>query len=225
MVITVSRLMFPVAPDGELSGVCSVCGLEGPGQYDRNEILDKTSANLSAIFAMNHPTMCQHCVAIWREPKKYHRAVYADPHGITFPVISRDSATTDRPTWSDLIRRIPADRPRVLVLTTDPKKRIWPLARVSQGDTCCIYLHDPSRGISGNLWVSLQALVNALALIENAYNLGFSKPAIAESLYSSHKVANLVGLAETQALENRLGDLRGKSEFIPALIIAQKEEH
>lgn len=110
------------------------------------------------------------------------------------------------------------------MLTTDPKKRVWPLARVSQGDMCCVYLHDPSRGISGNVWVSLQALIEALDIIESAYNAGFSKPAIAESLYSSHKIANLVGLAETKALENCLGDLRGKSEFIPALIIAQKEE-
>jgi hypothetical protein len=75
----------------------SICGTSDDGQYSRNELLDKTSANLTSIFNMLSPVICRYCVAVWREPKTYYRAVYADPAGVLFPVISRDSVTR-RPT-------------------------------------------------------------------------------------------------------------------------------
>lgn len=219
---TVSSLINVSAPPGDKSGICSVCGYDGNGQYERQEILDKTSANLTAIFDMNHTTICHYCVGVWKEPKKLHRAIYADPDRVVFPVISTESATDDRPTWSSLIRHIPIDSPRIVILTTDPKKRVWPLAKVSNGQLCAIYTHDPSRGISGNVWVIINELRAALDLIEQAYSLGFSKPAIASSLYTSHKTISTVGLEPTRQLEDQLRALRPKSEFNPALIMAQK---
>lgn len=222
MTYTVSQLIGASAEPGAYHGMCSICGVIGPGQYDRDEILDKTSANLTAIFDMNQRTICRYCVGVWKEPKKYHRAIYADPDGLCFPVISRESVTDDRPAWSDLIRIVPIDLPRVIILTTDPKKRTWPLARVSQGDLCAIYTHDPSRGVSGNIWVSLIELRRILNAIERAYDAGFSKPAISTSLYTSHKQASVVGLDVTRQMENELTGTRTKAEFIPALIIAQK---
>jgi hypothetical protein len=60
----------------------------------------------------------------------------------------------------------------VIILTTDPKKRTWPLARVGRGDRCTIFLHDPSRGISGNVQLSLDRWRETLAVIESAYDVG-----------------------------------------------------
>lgn len=222
MAITVSQLIASPADPGPYRGLCSICGISGSGQYDRNDILDKTSANLTAIFDMNQSTICRFCVGVWREPKKFHRAIYADPEGLIFPVISRDSATEDRPVWSDIVRMMPVDQPRVMILTTDPKKRTWPMARVSQGDLCAIYTHDPSRGISGNIWVSIEEMRRVLNVIERAYEAGFSKPAISTSLYTSHKQATIVGLEQTRQMEHQLAWTRTKAEFIPSLIIAQK---
>jgi len=222
MIYTVSRLMFPDAPAGNENGICSICGTSDDGQYLRNELLDKTSANLTSIFNMLSPVICRYCVAVWREPKKYHRAVYADPAGVLFPVISRDSVTEDRPLWADVIRAMPANEYRVIILTTDPKKRTWPLARVSRGDRCTIFLHDPSRGISGNVQLSLDRWRETLAVIESAYDVGFAKPAIATSLYTSHKIATVVGIDRTRQMEQTLAGLRSLPEFSPALIIAQK---
>lgn len=222
MTNTVSRLMFPDAPAGTESGICSICGITDEGQYLRNDILDKTSANLTSIFDMLSPVMCRYCVAVWREPKKYHRAVYADSRAVLFPVISRDSVTDERPLWADVLRAMPNNEYRVVILTTDPKKRTWPLARVSCGDRCTIYLHDPSRGISGNIHLSLERWRKTLSVIESAYNAGFAKPAISTSLYTSHKTATVIGLDRTREMESALAPLRTTPEFQPALIIAQK---
>jgi hypothetical protein len=96
------------------------------------------------------------------------------------------------------------------------------MARVSQGDLCAIYTHDPSRGISGNIWVSIEEMRRVLNVIERAYEAGFSKPAISTSLYTSHKQSTIVGLEQTRQMEHQLAWTRTKAEFIPSLIIAQK---
>lgn len=218
--LSVSRLMRPDAEPGPHAGTCSLCGLPGDGQYLRNEILEKTSANLTALFDLNRDTICAHCVGVWREPKKWHRGVCATEAGVLFPVISRESVTQDRPLWADVLRGIDGSR-RVIILTTDPKKRVWPFARVSAGDSVCIYLHDPARGISGNAWVKLKMLNQALTTIESAYNAGFSKEAIRTSLYSNYQQA--VSCPNTRSLEQSLIALRKQPEFLPSLIVAQKD--
>lgn len=219
---SISMLIFPDAPAGNHAGLCAICGTLDNGCWPRNDILDKTSANLTAIFDLNQDLVCRHCCAIWREPKKYHRAIYADTTQVLFPVISRESATDTRPVWSDLIAAGLNDGPRVMVLTTDPKKRVWPFARVSHGDTAVIYVHDPSRGVSGNVAVSVARLRQALAAIETAYVAGFPKPVIEASLWSSPRTVTQVGLPEARRLEAALINLRDTPEFIPALIAAQK---
>ena len=218
--MSASILLYPDPDPGPCSGTCSLCGLPGDGQYLRNEILEKTSANLTALFDLNRDTICAHCVAVWREPKKWHRGVCADEKGVLFPVISRDSVTNERPLWADVLRSLD-ELPRVIVLTTDPKKRVWPFARVSSGDSACIYLHDPSRGVSGNAWVSLAVLRKTLTTIESAYNAGFSKEAIRTSLYVNYQQA--LGCPNIRTLEQSLIAIRNQPEFLPALIVAQKE--
>jgi hypothetical protein len=113
---------------------------------------------------------------------------------------------------------------RVAILTTDPKKRIWCYAQISQGDTLSLYLHDPSRGISGNRILSLKTLVAHLGWIEDKMTThGFSKAAIADSLIRDIKAVKKVGIDHCMALETAAQSMRLTPEFIPALIIAQKE--
>lgn len=221
--LTLSKLCQPDALPGELSGRCSICGIREDGMYSREWLLDKTSANLTAIFDLTEDTVCRYCTAVWREPKKWHRAIYASPRGVIFPVISVESVTDDRPTWSQVFRQIPIDEPRALVLTTDPKKRVWPFARASTGRSASIYVHDPSRGISANRLIDLPTLRSTLDLIEDLYTLGFSKPAISESLFTApFKHIQTIGLARVGELQEQLAAVRRSPEFIPALLAAQK---
>lgn len=235
--LTPSTLMQPNPPLGIHSGICSLCGLSGEGQYLRNEILEKASANLTALFDLNQNTICAHCVAVWREPKKWHRGICATETGVLFPVISIESVTEDRPLWADTLRGLDGS-PRVIVLTTDPKKRVWPFARISSGDSVCIYFHDPHRpdrringivmkrvsfGVSCNLWISLIEFGKTLAIIESAYEAGFNKEVIRTSLFSNFNQAVAAGHRVVAGFEQSLIPIRQTPEFMPALIMAQRK--
>lgn len=224
MNVTIARLIYPDAPSGSLSGYCSICGDYGDTHYHRNDLLTPTSANLTSIFDFHHPHVCRFCSSIWREPKKYHRAILATPEQVLFPVISNESATEERPTWGRAIRALRRDVPRVMILTTDPKKRVWPFARISQGVMAWVYVHDPSRGMSQNMLINLDQQLIALDLIERAYNAGFSKPSIEQNLYSNYKQVQAIGIQAASILERELAAIRGSAEFITALIMAQKTE-
>jgi hypothetical protein len=86
-----------------------------------------------------------------------------------------------------------------------------------------MYVHDPSRGISGNRIVSLSLLLATIVDIEAIYNLGFSKTAIERGLLDDLKRAKALGIPATVAHERHLQSVRTLPEFLPALIIAQKE--
>lgn len=219
---SVSHLLYPDAPIGPHTGLCALCGYHGAGQYSR-DILDLATSNITALFETAYHTLCAPCYGVWSKPKHWHRAIYATQAGVQFPVISRDSVTTERQAWSDIFRQMDPITPRAIVLTADAKKRVWPHARVSVGDNAWIYVHDPSRGVSGNRAVSIQRLRAALDLIESAYSLGFAKAAIASSLFGS-KQATHIGLDAAISLDARLDQIRDDPEFLPALIIAQKNE-
>lgn len=219
-----SHFIFPDAPAGLYEGLCAVCGYAGAGQYRREDVLDITTSNVTAIFELTSNFICAPCFGLWSKPKHWHRGIAATPGVVRFPVIARESETPERPLWIDVLRALRAEESRALVLTTDPKKRVWPFARVSRGDTAWLYLHDPSRGVSENRAVSLSRLRLALDMIAEVYTLGFSKPVIAQSLFTSPKICQSVGLARAQALEGRLSQIRNEPEFLPALIVAQKEQ-
>ena len=227
MRLSTSKILIETPVEwGTHEGACGICGIHSTGAYHRNEILEKTSSNLTAIFELNDEWICAWCAEVWRKPKHWHRAICARPSNVLFPVISTESATDDRPTWSSLIRDLIDDieAPRVLVLTTDPKKRVWPMAKVSQGRLASVYIHDTSRGVSGNYIVSLPDLVDCLDLIEHAYTSGFSKPVIGRSLYDSPATVRELGLATVNQLERAIARHRPLPHFLPALIMAQKQE-
>jgi hypothetical protein len=217
----ISHFILPDAPKGTEHGICAVCGFYGDGQYLRDKVLDITTSNVTAIFELRYDHICAPCFGLWSKPKYWHRGILATTDNILFPVISEESKTEDRPTWSTALRSL-GNGPRAAVLTTDPKKRVWPFARVSAGSNISLYIHDPSRGISENRLLTLSTLYSALDLIEDVYSLGFSKSQIASSLLTSQHNKRLE-LNKLLNLEARLQQIRALPEFVPALIIAQKE--
>lgn len=222
--IPISHFLVPDAPPGPATGCCGVCGTTGTGMYPRTQILDSSGSNITILFPHNTPYMCRHCVALWRMPKRWHRGIFASAETTYFPLIAdSEHRSAERPLWRDLFASPTrwADIPRVAVLTTDAKKRVWPHARVSQGAQLLLYIHDPSRGVSGNRWVTWQALAATLTLVEEASALGAVKGQIAETLYTP-ALLKAHGLATLKQLESALMPARRQPEFLPALIVAQK---
>jgi len=200
---------------------CCICGEWAMG-YPQEAVFSKSTGAVSVLATVPSGRICCHCAALWGEPKKWGRAILATPGNVQFPTIASDPKGK-RPTWKQALMRLDRTQPRVCILTTDPKKRIWPFAQISQGDRLSMYLHDPSRGISGNRVVSLDVLLSTLERIEGIYSQGFSKVSIEQGLLSDLKRAQSLGIPHTVSLERQLQALRTTPEFLPALIIAQKE--
>ncbi len=138
---------------------------------------------------------------------------------------ARDAASP-RPLWRDLVRDVwpaRAGQPCLLLLATDPKKRVWYRARVGDlGETTPLYLFDNSRNEKRSLTVSWPRLVETLDFVEEAYAAGFTKHGIETFLPAETRTMQKVGLAATFAWEDALAALRGLPEFLVAVIIAQK---
>lgn len=227
-----STLLVP-HPDnrGSESGQCSLvnCGYMGNDLFDRNTVLQSLTSNVTAALTLSSDLICPHCCEAWNAGTKgpakvFNRAFLATAERVLFPVISAESETPERPTWADALRYLDVSLPRVALLTTDPKKRIWPFTRVSSGDCCWIYLHDPTRGISGNRVVSLAKLRRILNLVESVYADGFSKSQIERSLYLAQPLIQKLGLSAAFRLETALAEHRNAPEFLPALLVAQRPQ-
>lgn len=229
MNLSVSRLLAPSpSKRGSLSGQCSLvnCNYAGDDLLDRNASLQSLTSNVTAAFTLASDLICPHCCEAWNAgtkgpAKAFNRAFLATSRQILFPVISAESETPERPTWADTLRYADPDLPRVALLTTDPKKRIWPFTRVSVGDSCWLYLHDPARGVSGNRIISLAQLRRTLNLIESVYSNGFTKTHINQSLFLAQSLIPKLGLSSITAMERDLAEHRSLPEFLPALIVAQ----
>lgn len=216
------QILQPTPPtEGATEGQCCVCGWHGP-TYARAQVFSKSTGAVSVLATVPTDRICTHCAALWGEPKVFARAVLATPDAVQFPTIAPDS-TGQRPTWGQALSALDPALPRVCILTTDPKKRVWPFAQVSQGDRLSMYVHDPSRGISGNRVMSLALLLSTLAEIQAIYALGFSKIAIERGLLGDLKRVQSLGIPATVAHERHLQGVRTLPEFLPAVIIAQKE--
>lgn len=143
------------------------------------------------------------------------------------PVIGLASATAVRPAWRDLVRALwpaRAGQQCVMILTTDPKKRLWPRAQLGAlGERTPVLVHDGETCVSETLWVDWQQLLAALDVVEEAYCAGFAKPAMRESLWLGRHAVQQNGIPATRRLEERLAVWRSRSEFVMAVLIAQKE--
>lgn len=98
------------------------------------------------------------------------------------PVLSRASATPERPCWSDLVRTLwptYAGQRCLLILTTDPKKRVWPQARQGTlGANTPWRVYAPEYGLDGVFWIDWPRFLDVLDLVEEAYALGVPKAAL-----------------------------------------------
>lgn len=143
------------------------------------------------------------------------------------PFINRESATDERPCWSDLVRSIwPVRRgEQCLILVVDDfKKRLWPYARAGVlGSQTPVFLHDYTwHGVETVETVDWPRLLACLDLVEDIYTLGWPKTAIRDSLISHLPLVQELGATRVMELEHGLAAWRGRAEFRVALMIAQR---
>src|SRR5690606_20077284 len=111
----------------------------------------------------------------------------------------------------------------VCILTTDFKKRLWPMARVGTvGNAGTIYVYDGDRGIAANLTIDWGKLIACLDTIERIYRAGYPKPCLENSLYHDLKTCEQIGWSQEAEYVNQLDVLRRTPEFSVSIIIAQK---
>lgn len=206
------------------SGVCCVTGEKSDRLLRRELVFSTSTGNTSNLAPYSGEGISISAYKLWKEPKMWAKSILATAGQVLFPTITAGEDDT-RPTWRNALQKLDISQERVCILTTDPKKRIWPFAQISQGKTIKMYLHDPSRGISENRTLDYYTLLNTLSKIEEIYTTyGFSKKAIASSLIPDFKTTKEVGIEHTLNLDEMLNEIREIPEFTPALIIAQKHE-
>lgn len=180
------------------------------------------------------------------------RAIFRRPDGTFeahYPLLARpkpgavielvDEATADpkrlktlrrdgqgvRPCWSDLLRTLPEREgwQCLLLIATDPKKRVWNRARVGTvGERTPFFLFDSSRNLLTHVHAPLGPLLTGLELVEQIYSAGFTKRAIETGLLSETRAIASVGHPLALAWEVELVPLRREPWFPVLTICAQK---
>lgn len=228
----------PSAPDKakrKEDGICSICGAVGNHLFV-DDVLDPSSGKLCEFMRFGDRLICPQCTTMWIQPKVFHRSIFATSKRLAMPLIAPEGTVkkavvanprkrselqdhSDRPLWRELLRdRSWWDSERVAVLSTDGQRRVWHKARLSQGDNLAIVLHDLSRGVSDCVVVNLPTVVKCLDTVELIYSNGYSKTAIETNL-----LGNAKDIRQALEFERMVQPLRGCSEFLLAVIVAQKD--
>lgn len=144
------------------------------------------------------------------------------------PLIARDKKG-ERPCWSDLARQLWQERRGqsvLMILTTDPKKRVWHKARIGAlGNATPVMVYDVAdSGLSSVQVIDWVVLLEILDTVEKIYSMGFSKNGIRYSLLREWSRVQAFGTRQVIDLDNQLKTLREKTEFAMAVLIAQKQE-
>jgi hypothetical protein len=155
------------------------------------------------------------------------RLIFEDGTAYHPYIASASADKSERTYWSALVRDVWPERrgQRCLcIVAGDFKKRVWHLATVGElGRNTPILVLDPDRFVLQNLSADWERLISVLDFVEVAYSAGFSKDAIANSLYS-HYAALSENPTRTMDWERQLADIRSLPEFTVAILIAQKDE-
>lgn len=214
---------WPLEPH---TGLCCTCGAPITKGVE-------FEANINLKTFSNHTTLtrwgthaCPACAWLYSDAKSKHRAWAAAGNTAWFPMINNDSATSERPQWLTTLRALndlPPSTPIAMLITTDPKPRLWHHVLISSPPTPLAYLHNPDLDISCNVRIHLPTVINHALLIGAAMHLGFSKRSAQLGLYREHR--RMLKQPAAITLETFMQPHRGTPEYNVALTIAQKENH
>lgn len=208
-------------------GHCVMTGAAIMDGYPVQEILPSSTGNFLDILP-GGPTgwMSEDAAICYRNDFRMGARLVFEDGTMLNPLVDRKTAAEQgRPCWRDVARALPdrVGEQHICLLNTDYKKRVWPRTPVTTvGEAMRWYVYDPSRGVAGVQRLSLRRLIAVLGLVEEVHG-EFPKPRIELGLHGEPRAALRVGWERLTEWERRLRAVRSTSEFVVAMIIAQKE--
>lgn len=234
MTVTASQLLHvalgrptPKWPLELHEGRCLTCGApitEGV-HFERNINL-KTFSNHTTLTRWGTHA-CPACAWLYSDAKSKHKAWAVAGDQAWWPVINVASVTPERPQWLDvleLIAGLEPETPAAILLTTDPKPRLWHNVLVTSPHRPLVYLHNPDLDVSDNVRIDLPEAIRLTRLVAHAQHLGFSKTSAYYGLTREYPRL-MRHLPASLELESSLSTARGSRELQVAVTIAQKEHH
>lgn len=210
--------------------VDSVCCITGApishGIPWRRVIPGSTGEYLDLMHGMKFPYMSLAAAAAFKGSQNLGSRLIFEDGTHYHPYIAAESATEERPCWSQVVREVwpaRAGQQCLCIVASDYKKRVWPRATLGLlGESTPVFLLDQERFIMQNLLINWERLLAVLNLVEDVYNYGFNKQAIQQGLYMDYQA--FVGAPLAQSWERALAGLRPTAEFKISILIAQKGE-
>ena len=121
---------------------CASCGMLAQRAAPLGDAILKTYGDAAANLRHHSGHLCPACLWMTRDkPKSKHRAWIVHSGRVAWPMVK---PTPGRPLWVDELGILTSTRPAVYaaLVTTDPKKRLWPRVRV--GD---VLVNSPTLGV------------------------------------------------------------------------------
>lgn len=207
-------------------GCCATCSapiVEGVPFASRRGVrgIDNETFSGHGEYARWGTHVCRACAWLYGDPKRTGRAMLAIGDRGWWPTIAKP--IEGRPRWRRILREIAdadPETPMTGVLTTDPKPRLWPRARLASCGAPGLYLHIPEQDISAWSAIDIRGTAVALAAVDAALAAGATKTAARRGLWSVPRLVDQLGVDAIGALEARLAPLRGTVEFSVAAVIA-----
>ncbi|HEY8136280.1 MAG TPA: hypothetical protein VIF61_00470 [Methylocystis sp.] len=179
-------------------------------------------ADHANVFRFGSTGVCDACAWLFSAGKGRPGNFVATSNKLEYAVISLESVVTDKRPWIEIIRdlaALPKDARVTGVLTTDVKPRLWPRCRVATIDRFGLYVHATDYDFSQWVDFGLADCLAAIDAILPALRRGWSKASVRSGLFADHARASS-DPAQALVLEQSLAPLRGRPEFLPALIMA-----
>ncbi len=226
-------LNFPV-PDDKLKpfeyfGRCGMCGgLEGPF-YHGQELCSASNAVFMEVFHGVDAPVCVYCTSLFKaqNPRTNNNGskamcVIGDMAG--FPVIARDSAEKfQRPCWTDIAKTAPMGARCVIILSTNTKKRVWPIAIEGViGPNTPVTISDNDLNMNETIFFDWGDMLEDLAIIEAFMDRGLVKTMLFNSLLTKLPLSDWT-MEEILQAEDVMRIIREKRHAPFVHLIAQKE--
>lgn len=227
-------LEFP-PPDGKLKpmeywGRCGMCGgHEGPF-YRGQDLCSRSNAVFLEVFHGVDAPVCVYCASLFKaqNPRTNNngsKAMCVIGNMAGFPVIARDSAEKfQRPCWTDIVKAAPMGVPCIIIVSTNTKKRVWPIAiKGVIGPNTPVTISDNDLNMNETIFIDWADMLKDLVVVEAFMTRGQTKTILFNSLLKGVSFPDGWTVDEIIEAEKIMEEIRGKRHAPFIRLIAQKE--
>jgi hypothetical protein len=218
-------------PEGAVScnSTCSITGEQIKNGFPIEKIISKDTSDIFHIFKVHSGFISVYAAAVFRAQTVIRGNIMVwNGTGIR-PFVSVESATKERPCWSDLFKKMENGDEIYAIVTDESKRRLWPNAMFCNiSENTKIYFNgSPYKGAaleSRLLCLNYKKFLECLDSVEKAYEAGFSKASIFHNLLSTQnrKFIQATGIRYAKDVEKQLMKWRCTDEFVLSVFVAQK---